>query len=193
MAYSPLGRGFLAGRFSSSEELDEGDFRRYGPRFTGANGEHNRALAERVRELAQEKGVTPGPARTRVGAEPWRARRPDPRYQAPSLSRGEPRRRRGGAQRGGVERIADAIPAAAGRALRRAGDARGQSVGRAVTGTSWRRVRDGSSVIGLARRSRWSASVAVSAVSAVVSVVLVSVGRVFLFRMPHRFAIVISR
>jgi aryl-alcohol dehydrogenase-like predicted oxidoreductase len=60
VAYSPLGRGFLAGRFTSSEELDEGDFRRYGPRFTGENGERNRALADRVRELAQEKGVTPG-------------------------------------------------------------------------------------------------------------------------------------
>ncbi|HEX5223808.1 MAG TPA: aldo/keto reductase, partial [Solirubrobacteraceae bacterium] len=34
VAYSPLGRGFLSGRFSSPEELDEGDFRRYGPRFT---------------------------------------------------------------------------------------------------------------------------------------------------------------
>ncbi len=60
VAYSPLGRGFLAGRFTSSEELDEGDFRRYGPRFTGENVEHNRVLAERVRELAQEKGVTAG-------------------------------------------------------------------------------------------------------------------------------------
>jgi aryl-alcohol dehydrogenase-like predicted oxidoreductase len=60
VAYSPLGRGFLAGRFSSSDELDEGDFRRYGPRFTGENGERNRALADRVQELAQEKGVTPG-------------------------------------------------------------------------------------------------------------------------------------
>src|SRR5881394_990296 len=50
--YSPLGRGFLSGRFSSPEELDEGDFRRFGPRFTGENLEHNRALAERVRELA---------------------------------------------------------------------------------------------------------------------------------------------
>jgi aryl-alcohol dehydrogenase-like predicted oxidoreductase len=60
VAYSPLGRGFLAGRFTSSDELDEGDFRRHGPRFTGENGARNRALAERVRELAQEKGVTPG-------------------------------------------------------------------------------------------------------------------------------------
>jgi aryl-alcohol dehydrogenase-like predicted oxidoreductase len=60
VAYSPLGRGFLAGRFSSGEELDEGDFRRFGPRFTGENVERNRALAERVRELAREKDVTPG-------------------------------------------------------------------------------------------------------------------------------------
>jgi aryl-alcohol dehydrogenase-like predicted oxidoreductase len=60
VAYSPLGRGFLSGRFSSPEELDEGDFRRYGPRFTGENLEHNAGLAERVRELASEKGITPG-------------------------------------------------------------------------------------------------------------------------------------
>jgi aryl-alcohol dehydrogenase-like predicted oxidoreductase len=60
VAYSPLGRGFLSGRFSSPEELDEGDFRRYGPRFTGENLEHNLQLAARVKELAGEKGVTPG-------------------------------------------------------------------------------------------------------------------------------------
>jgi aryl-alcohol dehydrogenase-like predicted oxidoreductase len=60
VAYSPLGRGFLSGRFSSPEELDEGDFRRYGPRFTGENLVANRKLAERVRELAAEKGLTPG-------------------------------------------------------------------------------------------------------------------------------------
>ena len=60
VAYSPLGRGFLSGRFSSPEELDEGDFRRYGPRFTGENLAANLKLAERVKELAAEKGVTPG-------------------------------------------------------------------------------------------------------------------------------------
>jgi aryl-alcohol dehydrogenase-like predicted oxidoreductase len=60
VAYSPLGRGFLSGRFSSPEELDEGDFRRHGPRFTGENLEHNTELVARVRELAAEKGVTPG-------------------------------------------------------------------------------------------------------------------------------------
>jgi aryl-alcohol dehydrogenase-like predicted oxidoreductase len=57
--YSPLGRGFLAGRFTSPDELDEGDFRRRGPRFTGDNLEMNLGLAAKVRELADEKGVTP--------------------------------------------------------------------------------------------------------------------------------------
>jgi aryl-alcohol dehydrogenase-like predicted oxidoreductase len=60
VAYSPLGRGFLSGRFSSPEDLDEGDFRKHGPRFTGENLQHNLELAERVKELASEKGITPG-------------------------------------------------------------------------------------------------------------------------------------
>jgi aryl-alcohol dehydrogenase-like predicted oxidoreductase len=59
VAYSPLGRGFLSGRFKSPEELDEGDFRRGGPRFTGDNLEANLALAAKVEELATEKDVTP--------------------------------------------------------------------------------------------------------------------------------------
>jgi aryl-alcohol dehydrogenase-like predicted oxidoreductase len=45
VAYSPLGRGFLAGRFTSPDELDEGDFRRTGPRFTGDNLQANLRLA----------------------------------------------------------------------------------------------------------------------------------------------------
>jgi aryl-alcohol dehydrogenase-like predicted oxidoreductase len=60
VAYSPLGRGFLSGRFSSPDELDEGDFRRYGPRFTGENLRANLKLAERVKEFAAEKGITAG-------------------------------------------------------------------------------------------------------------------------------------
>ncbi len=59
VAYSPLGRGFLAGRFSSPEELADNDFRRHHPRMEGDNFERNRALAERVEELAAEKGCTP--------------------------------------------------------------------------------------------------------------------------------------
>ena len=84
VAYSPLGRGFLSGRFSSPEELDEGDFRRYGPRFTGENLEHNLKLAERVKELAEEKGDHAGPAGAGVGAPPRRAHRPDPGHEAAS-------------------------------------------------------------------------------------------------------------
>jgi aryl-alcohol dehydrogenase-like predicted oxidoreductase len=60
VAYSPLGRGFLSGRFSSPDELDAGDFRRHGPRFTGANLEANRRLVERVMQLADEHGCTAG-------------------------------------------------------------------------------------------------------------------------------------
>jgi aryl-alcohol dehydrogenase-like predicted oxidoreductase len=60
VAYSPIGRGFLAGRFTDPAELDEGDFRRSNPRFTGENLERNQRLAAKIRELAEEKGVTSG-------------------------------------------------------------------------------------------------------------------------------------
>jgi aryl-alcohol dehydrogenase-like predicted oxidoreductase len=60
VAYSPIGRGFLAGRFTDPAELDEGDFRRSNPRFVGENLERNQRLAAKVRELAEEKGVTSG-------------------------------------------------------------------------------------------------------------------------------------
>ena len=57
--YSPLGRGFLSGRFKSPEELDQGDFRRHGPRFTGENLQPNLRLASKVADIAAEKGTTP--------------------------------------------------------------------------------------------------------------------------------------
>ena len=57
--YSPLGRGFLSGRFKSPDELSEDDFRRTGPRFTGENLEANLRLAAKVAEIADEKGITP--------------------------------------------------------------------------------------------------------------------------------------
>jgi aryl-alcohol dehydrogenase-like predicted oxidoreductase len=59
VAYSPLGRGFLAGRFTSPDELDDGDFRKNHPRFSGENLDRNRRLADAVRELAEKKGCTP--------------------------------------------------------------------------------------------------------------------------------------
>jgi aryl-alcohol dehydrogenase-like predicted oxidoreductase len=52
--YSPLGRGFLSGRFSSPDELDENDFRRHGPRFTGENLDANLRLAAKVAEIAED-------------------------------------------------------------------------------------------------------------------------------------------
>ncbi|HEX4463021.1 MAG TPA: aldo/keto reductase, partial [Solirubrobacterales bacterium] len=58
--YSPLGRGFLTGRFRSAEDLPEDDFRRVNPRFEGENFERNLGLVERVEEIAAEKGVTAG-------------------------------------------------------------------------------------------------------------------------------------
>ena len=57
--YSPLGRGFLSGRFTSPDELDANDFRRNGPRFTGENLDANLNLAAKVAEIAQQKGITP--------------------------------------------------------------------------------------------------------------------------------------
>jgi len=57
--YSPLGRGFLSGRFKSPDDLDANDFRRYGPRFTGGNLQENLKLAAKVEEIATEVGVTP--------------------------------------------------------------------------------------------------------------------------------------
>jgi aryl-alcohol dehydrogenase-like predicted oxidoreductase len=57
--YAPLGRGFLSGRFKSPDELDENDFRRSGPRFTGDNLKANLRLAAKVAEIAEQRGVTP--------------------------------------------------------------------------------------------------------------------------------------
>ena len=59
VAYSPLGRGFLSGRFRSPDDLDADDWRRTQPRFSPANAELNIAAAARVEELAAEKSVTP--------------------------------------------------------------------------------------------------------------------------------------
>jgi len=60
VAYSPLGRGFLTGRFKTFEDLPADDFRRRNPRFQGENFDHNLELVREVEQMAQEKGVTPG-------------------------------------------------------------------------------------------------------------------------------------
>src|SRR5256885_2476887 len=61
VAYSPLGRGVLTGRFTSSADFGDGDFRQGGqPRFAEGNLEHNLAMVAALRELAAERGVTAG-------------------------------------------------------------------------------------------------------------------------------------
>jgi len=57
--YSPLGRGFLAGRFQRQEDIPENDYRRRSPRFQGDNFQKNLELLGRVREIAREKNVKP--------------------------------------------------------------------------------------------------------------------------------------
>jgi aryl-alcohol dehydrogenase-like predicted oxidoreductase len=56
--YSPLGRGFLTGTLRSLDQLDEGDFRRFQPRFLGDNLEANISLVEAIDALAAGKGCT---------------------------------------------------------------------------------------------------------------------------------------
>jgi aryl-alcohol dehydrogenase-like predicted oxidoreductase len=57
--YSPLGRGFLTGRFHSPDDLPENDWRRHNPRFQGENFQKNLDLVDEVKRLAADKGVTP--------------------------------------------------------------------------------------------------------------------------------------
>jgi aryl-alcohol dehydrogenase-like predicted oxidoreductase len=59
VAYSPLGRGFLAARFKTPDDLPEVDSRRFMPRFQPENFEKNLALVQKIQSLASEKGCTP--------------------------------------------------------------------------------------------------------------------------------------
>lgn len=59
VAYSPLGRGFLAGRLRTLDDLAPDDWRRHNPRFQGENFAKNLAIVDRVSQLARERGCTP--------------------------------------------------------------------------------------------------------------------------------------
>ncbi|MGH3759083.1 aldo/keto reductase [Actinophytocola sp.] len=59
VAYSPLGRGFLTGRFTSTSDFGSGDFRRFG-RFAEGNLQHNLAIVEALHALAADRGVAAG-------------------------------------------------------------------------------------------------------------------------------------
>jgi aryl-alcohol dehydrogenase-like predicted oxidoreductase len=58
VAYSPLGRGFLSGRFKSPDDFPEDDFRKFHPRFQGENFEKNLQLVREVEKMAEEKGCS---------------------------------------------------------------------------------------------------------------------------------------
>jgi aryl-alcohol dehydrogenase-like predicted oxidoreductase len=58
VAYSPLGRGFLSGRFKKPEDLAADDYRRNNPRFQGENFSRNLALADALQKMAKEKKCT---------------------------------------------------------------------------------------------------------------------------------------
>src|SRR3981081_1416254 len=59
VAYSPLGRGFLGGRFRSVADLAPGDWRGGNPRFQGKQFETNLSIADHLREVAEQKHCTP--------------------------------------------------------------------------------------------------------------------------------------
>ncbi len=59
VAYSPLGRGFLTGRWRRPEDIPAGDFRHDNPRFQGENFQRNLDVVAKVRQIAEEKGRTP--------------------------------------------------------------------------------------------------------------------------------------
>eukprot|EP01114_Cavostelium_apophysatum_P009817 TRINITY_DN230_c0_g1_i1.p1 TRINITY_DN230_c0_g1~~TRINITY_DN230_c0_g1_i1.p1 ORF type:complete len:346 (+),score=74.31 TRINITY_DN230_c0_g1_i1:56-1039(+) len=58
VAYSPLGRGFLAGKFKKPEDLDADDWRRTNPRFQGENFQKNLQIVEQIEKVAKKKGCT---------------------------------------------------------------------------------------------------------------------------------------
>jgi aryl-alcohol dehydrogenase-like predicted oxidoreductase len=59
VSYSPLGRGFLTGRFKNPDDFDKNDFRKYSPRFKGENFQKNLELVNKVNQLVKNKGITP--------------------------------------------------------------------------------------------------------------------------------------
>ena len=59
VAYSPLGRGFLTGRFKKFENFEQDDYRRLSPRFQGENFDKNLLLVKKVEEIANQKNITP--------------------------------------------------------------------------------------------------------------------------------------
>ena len=133
--YSPLGRGFLSGRFKSPDELDPNDFRRNGPRFTGENLDANLKLAGKVAEIADEKGITPAQL-----ALAWVLAQGDDLVPIPGTKRRTYLEQNAAAvdvelTADDLQRIDAELPTRGRRALRRSGDGLGQPVAET---DSWR-------------------------------------------------------
>ncbi|KAG7004574.1 aldo-keto reductase yakc [NADP(+)] [Physcia stellaris] len=60
VAYSPLGRGFVTGQYKSPDDFEDGDFRKYSPRFSAENFPKNLELVDKLAAIAQKKGCTAG-------------------------------------------------------------------------------------------------------------------------------------
>src|SRR3954454_13607675 len=110
VAYSPLGRGFLSGAITKPDDLADDDFRRNNPRFQGENFRKNLELVDRVREIADEKDVTPGQL-----ALAWLLHRGDDIVPIPGTKRVEYLEENAAASdieltRDDLERIDDAAP-----------------------------------------------------------------------------------
>jgi len=60
VAYSPLGRGMLTGAYKSPSDFEDGDFRKFAPRFSAENFPKNLKLVEGIKGIAERKGCTPG-------------------------------------------------------------------------------------------------------------------------------------
>ncbi|KAH7094758.1 NADP-dependent oxidoreductase domain-containing protein [Paraphoma chrysanthemicola] len=59
VAYSPLNRGMLAGALKSPDDFEEGDFRKFAPRFSKENFPKNLVLVDQLTAIAKKKNVTP--------------------------------------------------------------------------------------------------------------------------------------
>jgi aryl-alcohol dehydrogenase-like predicted oxidoreductase len=114
VAYSPLGRGFLSGQIKSIDDLEAGDYRRFSPRFSGENFQRNLDLVAKISELAAEKSCTASQL-----ALAWVMAQGDDVVPIPGTKRVKYLEENVAATEvelspGELERIADALPDAAG-------------------------------------------------------------------------------
>ncbi len=128
VAYAPLGRGFLSGRYRSLADFPEGDYRRTAPRFQGENFAKNLALVAKVADLARRRRRDAGTDRSRVGPVARPGRRADLRDEEPRPAAGEPRLRRRRPHEGRPRRARGRVPAGSrgGGALPGGGDGDGR-------------------------------------------------------------------